>query len=396
MIRKSTAIATAALVLSFLVHVVGIALTLPHVSARDTPDPPQAPVAVNQSFEDFADVQTHQPEPDLAETPEPPVETPPEPDTTEAPTSQALVASNNPQSVSAPDRGTAETTAPPAGEPVTAEAPDTSNPDADPGAERAERVEPDTSLTSPLGAGTEETALGTPEVAPAPSPPLLAPLPPSDVTAPADAEPPSPVSDSPAADVLAALPPDVLTPDESPLPVETETDAPDSTPPTGSVSSSVRPKTRPDTLANRSLGARDATATGIDGLRRPTEIIESPLSAYQRDGTNLFAGQRGGSRSGNAGPGGALGPGNSDVTNYAGEVLMHLNRVPPVAVSARGWARVVFRIEPDGSLAFVNILDANGPSDLEVAAKEHVRRGVPFPRPPGGQSRVLNFIYRIQ
>jgi TonB family protein len=128
----------------------------------------------------------------------------------------------------------------------------------------------------------------------------------------------------------------------------------------------------------------------------PSELIESPLTAYKRGGANVFGQQGSGAQSGRQGFGTSRATGNSDVTNYAGQVLVHLNRTAPVPVSGRGWARVFFQINADGTLASVDILDSSGSRTIESAARQQVRTAAPFPRPPGGESRRLTFVYRIQ
>ena len=58
--------------------------------------------------------------------------------------------------------------------------------------------------------------------------------------------------------------------------------------------------------------------------------------------------------------------------------------------------RGTFIISPDGTLAWVDIIDGSGVPEIDRAAKEQVRRGAPFPRPPEGRSRKLNFVYQIR
>ena len=53
-----------------------------------------------------------------------------------------------------------------------------------------------------------------------------------------------------------------------------------------------------------------------------------------------------------------------------------------------------FQIDPDGSLAWVEIVDSSGSLEVERAAREQVRRAAPFPRPPSGTSRKLSFFYQ--
>ncbi|MGA9412552.1 MAG: TonB C-terminal domain-containing protein [Roseobacter sp.] len=396
MIRRSAAIAVAALVLSLMMHFFGIALTIPDVSSRETAGRLVEQVALGDAFEDLAEQQTAPVEPEPAEVPEPAVETPPEPERAEEPTSEALVASTDPRPVAAPDKGTVRAAEPSVTGPVTPQAGDTPEPQVDTPSGGTETAVSDARITPPVGSDAESASAGSPEGETTTSPPITPPTAPSVATAPIATEPVAPVADAVVSEVIAALPPEAVTPEETLSAVEPQQEEIDGERSGESITTSLRPQLRPENQPPQPRGTVDGTADQSNGLRAPTELIESPLTAYQRDGTNLFAGQRGGAQSGGAGFGDALGPGNSDVTNYAGEVLMHLNRVPPVAVSSRGWARVVFRIEPNGSLAFVDIIDGSGSSDIERAAKAHVGKGVPFPRPPEGKSRVLNFIYRIE
>ena len=396
MIRRSTAIGTAALVLSLIVHFLGITLTVSSSTPPTAADPTVEQVALGEAFEDLAEAQAEVVEPEPAEVPEPPVETAPEPDLAETPTSNALVASANPRPVPSPDKGAVQSVEPSVSGPVTPETGDTPAPEADTPSGGAQTDVSDARITPPVGSEAESAASGTPEGETVASQPVEPPQPPYAATAPILTEPVTPTAEALVPDIIAALPPEAVIEDET-LPAARTADRASESETSGeSVTRSLRPQLRPEIQPAQPRGTVEATADRSDGLPTPTELIESPLTAYQRDGTNLFAGRRGGSQSGGTGFGSALGPGNSDVTNYAGEVLMHLNRVPPVAVSARGWARVVFRIEPDGSLASVDIIDGSGSSDIERAAKAHVSAGVPFPRPPAGKSRLLNFIYQIQ
>lgn len=401
MIRRSTAIGSAALVLSLMVHFFGVAATVSNVSPPEPAVPRVEQVSLGEAFEDLAEDETEPVEAEPAEAPPPPVEPPPEPERAEAPTSRALVASPDPRPVPSPDRGLAAPVEPSVSPPVTPDARDTQEPEVDIPVESKDLSTPDARIASPevsetvdvssLGEPLGETA-AVPPVAPAIGSPVESTsLPTSPVT-----EPAPPVSEPSLPDVVAALPPEAA-PSEAPIPpVSPELQTPEAGAPENDAISSLRPQLRPPALSPRPFGAPDGSEDQTDDPIAPSDFIESPLAAYQRDGTNLFSGPRGGSQSRSSVFSGALGPGNSDVTNYAGEVLMHLNRVPPIVVAARGWARVVFRINPDGSLASVDIIDGSGSSDIERAAKAQIWEGVPFPRPPGGQSRLLTFIYRIQ
>ena len=116
MTRRSTIIALLAIVVSLLVHMLGLSFS-PGVK-RDSQggDKVTDVVEVNNAFEDVAEAvsepvtpePTPSPEPELPEPapePEPVEETVPEPEPAEAPTSEVLVGSPNPQNTPVPDTG---------------------------------------------------------------------------------------------------------------------------------------------------------------------------------------------------------------------------------------------------------------------------------------------------
>ena len=82
------------------------------------------------------------------------------------------------------------------------------------------------------------------------------------------------------------------------------------------------------------------------------------------------------------------------MTNYAGRVFMHLNRAPPIRVAGRGYVRVFFEINPDGSVARIDIIESSGSKDIERAAKEQIRVAEPLPLPPNGNVRRMSLYYR--
>ena len=93
MIRTSTAIAAAALVLSFILHVLGVNLSWRHGDPEATGQSSDV-ISTSSDFEDFAEELTEPVFPEEAPQAEPPEETAPEPELTETPTSQAMVASH--------------------------------------------------------------------------------------------------------------------------------------------------------------------------------------------------------------------------------------------------------------------------------------------------------------
>ncbi|MEM8774020.1 MAG: energy transducer TonB [Pseudomonadota bacterium] len=393
MIRRSLFVATIALVLSIFLHALGLLFSSENHASDGTGESEGEVVDVGGGFEDIAEA--YEPvEPEAAETPDPPEAIQPEPVEADAVTSQALVASDNPQNVTAPDTGPSEVT-----EPDTAgltEAEDTASLDSD----EAEDTggEPQTAaaataeeVTNPEDA-LAETPKGDPDVtteaveAEVAEEPLEA-----DQTEVALVELAS-IPDVPVE--LEALAPEVpeISVDQTndvPQPVETEVV---SVEPGAAVARSLRPpKERPQTLAQ---GTFDGSADANEVSSRPTEVIESPLTSFQKNGVDLIARGLGGTRTAGLGFAVSRGPGNATSTNYVGRVLVHLNRAPQRADAIRGSARVYFQINPDGSLAWVRVLNRSGTGDIDTAAKEQVRRAAPFPRPPRGEVQKLVFVYR--
>ncbi|WP_170411400.1 energy transducer TonB family protein [Ruegeria atlantica] len=375
MIRRSAMIAAAAILVSLFLHLMGLSVTGQRL-AEGTPDgQANESIELSTTFEDLAGVVAEPVEPEPAEAPEPPVETPPE--EPEIPVSEALVASENPQEVYAPDIGEAEVVQSIATEPVEPDVADTENT-----AEEDAAASDDANETPPVEAetaaevteGNPEADIAEPEVATeiqpvAPAPQELAAL---------------PITPSPEAAIpVVPLEAEAIDPDDPVEPTEQDA-AEDGT--ELAVTSSIRPQRadRQPTPERRGVlnGARD-----FSELQFPTEEVESPLYAYRREGLDAFTSGSSGSRSG------GRGPGNSDTTNYAGEVLVHLNRAPPIFVAARGFAKVFFEINPDGTLAWVDVIDSSGSSEVDRAARAQVQAASPFPLPPGGVSRKLSFFY---
>ncbi|WP_170561804.1 energy transducer TonB family protein [Ruegeria atlantica] len=375
MIRRSAMIAAAAILVSLFVHLMGLSVTGQRL-AEDVPGG-RAPESIELSttFEDLAEIVAEPVEPEPAEAPEPPVETVPE--EPEIPVSEALVASDNPQEVYAPDIGEAEVVQPIATEPVEPDVADTENTsdgDAAASEETNETPPVQAEATTDAPEGNPEADAAEPEIATeaqpvAPEPQELAAL---------------PVTPSPEAAIpVVPLESDAIDPDD---PVEpTEQDATEDGTELA-VTNSIRPQRpeRQQVPERRGVlnGARDFSA-----LQFPAEEVESPLYAYRREGLDAFTSGSSGSRAG------GRGPGNSDTTNYAGEVLVHLNRAPPVFVAARGFAKVFFEINPDGTLSWVDVIDSSGSSEVDRAARAQVQAASPFPLPPGGVSRKLSFFY---
>jgi TonB family protein len=384
MTRGSIYAAVTAIVLSLVLHALGLRVTTSDDQPPATEDRTADVTEVGRAFEDFAEttVKTSNPEP--ASPPEPPSVTSPEKVTEEIPMTQALVASDNPQDVTAPDMGTVDVVQPDAVQPSASETPtpETSEPS---GAE-ADKIE-DMPVLTPLESDSsaktpdkeqdetaEPVAPETVEAAAAPPVETVAPAPPPSAAISPDPEAQQPVL------------PDIAVP-PSPDAPETLTAQDNEEATSSAVTSSLRPpKERPSAPTP---GASEGTSAG-----RPSGTIESPLAAYKRTGIDPFASGSGGTQTGTSGFSGSRNPGNASTTNYVGRVLMQLNRSPVVYPSAHGTAQVSFAINPDGSVAWVSILSSSGSGNIGRAASAQVRSAAPFPPPPQGTSQRLVFLYR--
>ena len=375
MIRGSAFVAIAAILLSLLAHLFGLSFTAPNLVEQPVSGSTPDSVELGNAFEDFAETAAEPVQPEPAEVPDPPVEAQPEPEPAEVPVSEALVASPDPKQVYAPDTGASTVVQPEAPKPEVTEAVDQS--------EGEEAASDDTTATPPVEPDTvAETPLGSPDASTAPVTPeteQLAALPPPAPTA----VPVIPLERE-------AIDPEI--PDTPVEPVPEDTDSAVTNDETGTseqaVTASIRPRL-PDRPSSTEPKGTVNGSRNFENLRYPEQLIDSPLTVYRREGVDAFKRSSGRNQSG------GRGPGNSDTTNYAGEVLVHLNRAPIVYVAARGFARVFFEINPDGTLAWVDVIESSGSPDVDRAAKEQVRTASPFPRPPGGVSRKLSFFYQI-
>ena len=401
MIRTSAAIAAMAIVLSLLAHGFGLGVTWGRLPQRDEPRPETDVVAMGNAFEDVAEAPSEPVEPEPAPVPEPPVEAAPEPEPAPMPTSDARVASNDPQPVRSPGTGPGLAVQAERSDPVVPDAAPTPEPDA---AEPVQSAEPP--ATPPAAPGTAaEAPRGTPEAAPTPTEVAEAPSP---GAAPAPQPPeqiaalPVPVTPAPAPAVVPVVPQAPETVDPAPpettvAPTPEPPDTVEAEPDTPGSALAVATSPRPRLPAQRPTEQPPGRPDGESDLAQPPEqMVESPITAYLRDGTDLTIGRAGRSRSGGIDFLDGGGQGNSDETNYAGQVLVHLNRSPTVRAREPGFARVFFEINPDGSLAWVNVVESSGSQIVETAARTQVRSAAPFPPPPDGVSRKLTFVYQTE
>lgn len=363
MIRRSLFVACVAIFISLLVHGLGLGwkVAMQAPAPERTEDGAPTVPDVGGDFEDLVERVEEPAAPEPSEPPTTPEVTPPD----QVPTTQALVASDNPQDVIAPD--------------AASEAAE------EPGAEIGQEADEIARET-----GEDETVSDIEIIAP--ETPDVTPQAPVGVE---DAVP----EVSQEAEVVEAE--EEVEPEVTPSETETAALAPAPQAPdsvisaeepdleTAAVARSLRPPSRRPTPEE--LGVPEQRP--VQRAAR-TPRYESPITAYKRNGTDLLALGRIGSSRGGVSFSGSGGSGNAGTTNYAGRVLVKLNRGPLLNRAEKGMARVYFQINGDGSVGWVRVLNTSGSSGIGRAAQAQVRSAAPFPRPPGGKPEQLVFVYR--
>ncbi|MCR8546708.1 TonB family protein [Salipiger sp. P9] len=252
----------------------------------------------------------------------------------------------------------------------------------------------------------QEAAL-TPLTPPEPQPPIAAepaPRPPVPEAQSAEAppvaehvQPAAPAQTSaplPAPDAVAALRPETPEAARPAVPAET-LEAEEKDVPPNALARSLRPIERPETLRKPApapapkAAARPKTQTKT--AKAQPKAAPAPRGNADR---NAKAGQEQGSQSAKATRSGAGGKakqsGNAAASNYPGQVMRKLSRVPRPRMNVRGATVVAFRISGTGGLAGVSVARSSGSSALDSAALKVVQRAAPFPAPPAGAQRSFS------
>ncbi|MFN3208728.1 MAG: TonB family protein [Roseovarius sp.] len=107
-------------------------------------------------------------------------------------------------------------------------------------------------------------------------------------------------------------------------------------------------------------------------------------NAQQNARTGTATGSQAAKSATSQGTGRSQASGNAAASNYPGQVMRKISRVPRPRVGSRGTAVVAFRIAGNGGLAGVSIARSSGSSALDQAAVRMIQRAAPFPPPPAG------------
>ena len=78
-------------------------------------------------------------------------------------------------------------------------------------------------------------------------------------------------------------------------------------------------------------------------------------------------------------------------SNYPGEVLRRIQRIPQARSPGRGSVLVTFSVSNNGGLGSVSVARSSGNPALDRVALDHIRRAAPFPPPPEGAQRQFSF-----
>lgn len=164
----------------------------------------------------------------------------------------------------------------------------------------------------------------------------------------------------------------------------------------------VRPDTQP-AQPNMTVAALPETSATPVSVRprmpvkrpEPAKVTPAPKPAKPKGNANRNA--KAGTQSGNAAKSAQprqnsqtvtrKAQGNAAASNYPGQVMRRISRVPRPRTSARGVAVIQFLIAANGSLSSAGIAGSSGSAALDQAALAVVRKAQPFPPPPSGARR---------
>ncbi|MFQ6554223.1 TonB family protein [Aestuariibius insulae] len=205
----------------------------------------------------------------------------------------------------------------------------------------------------------------------------------------------------PTSDALAGPEAPVLAPSQPSTPQSAERVSPRSaeqTPPaetlraiesTTAVSRSLRPSPRPDRPRQAERPRRSEPPQTEQAPSRGNRAQQNQ-TAGSAQGTQRATSAQAGVSSGQAVEAGTT----AAATNYPGEVMRRISRVPKPRVGSRGLAVVSFSIAASGGLQSASIAQSSGSARLDQAALQVIQRAAPFPPPPAGARR--SFSIRIE
>lgn len=173
-----------------------------------------------------------------------------------------------------------------------------------------------------------------------------------------------------------ALPSALIEPQQTPQPPLASARAPMETitgEPPQAVGVSIRPSLRPKKVEARG---------------QPAPVPRGNATQTARTGSET--GRKAAPAAASSGRGTAQTAGNAAASNYPGQVMARLARVPKPKIRARGTATVSFSVASSGRLAGVKIARSSGSAGLDRAAMRMVQRAAPFPSPPPGAQRSFS------
>lgn len=246
----------------------------------------------------------------------------------------------------------------------------------------------------------------TSAVEPTPTPPPAQPLETADPVTQAPPATPAtptaltPVAPAPLPDPVVPLAQEVPKPTPEPI-AEPETIAaaePDSDAPT--LSKRPMPKN-----PERAAEVAQAQAKAAEAARKKAERAKPPAPQKATRGNaqrnNTKGSDSGTSQTAKATTTGqqsaaATQAGNAAASNYPGQVMRRISRLPKPRVNARGTTVVAFSIGSGGGLAGVSVARGSGSASLDRAAVTLIRRAAPFPNPPAGAQRQFSISIKGQ
>lgn len=281
------------------------------------------------------------------------------------------------------------------------------------------QLAPELSVEIEGGAGAAEARIGTAFADMAAG--TLTAAPPQETAQPAAAPKarraeaaPQPLRPAPAAEPVRPAPPELLAPAPSATAARPDAPAPalpaDAPPAEAPRAAPAQAVAAPSPDASERAGAAETVAATDPEAAAPDRSLRPPLRPERRAEAAPPAPRGNADRSARAGAetgrrqaeaarsaaqeGRAGSVGNAAASNYPGEVLRRIARVPRPSVGLRGSAMVAFTVSGSGGLASVSVARSSGAARLDRAALDVVRAAAPFPAPPEGARRSFSIEIR--
>jgi len=131
-----------------------------------------------------------------------------------------------------------------------------------------------------------------------------------------------------------------------------------------------------------------SSATSAAPQTEPAEYKPAGNNSHRKAKTSVNANSPATKESGGDSAASAKSPaaGNSEHSNYSGEVMRHLSQLRRPRASGPGSTHIRFTVSPRGTIKHIEVSQSSGSSRFDRQALIFVKKASPFPAPPTGIS----------